>query len=342
MNIENNLKELKIEVTYHCPLACVHCSSEANENNALNMSVDTCKSIVHQAREMGVADIAFSGGEPLTWQGLPECVALCKDLGIQSTIYTSGNCESANELFHKLAEAGLYRAVFSVYSPVEHEHIQITRREDSFKNTLNAIQLCNSLGIKTEIHFVAMATNYKKLYDIINLAKQRQVDTVSVLRFVPQGRGRMLKRKGTLTKNDNLALIKMIKDIRVKGFNIRTGSPFNVLLVNDNPKCMAAKDRLIIAPDLRIYPCDAFKQIEAERIVAVPYACSLKDCSLSECWEKSTYLNTVRKFLAQEPNETCKLCSQYSQCLSGCLAQKFLENETLESRRDPACLKMEY
>ena len=93
MNIENNLKELKIEVTYHCPLACVHCSSEANENNALNMSVDTCKSIVHQAREMGVADIAFSGGEPLTWQGLPECVALCKDLGIQSTIYTSGNCE---------------------------------------------------------------------------------------------------------------------------------------------------------------------------------------------------------------------------------------------------------
>ena len=40
MNIENNLKELKIEVTYHCPLACVHCSSEANENNALNMSVD--------------------------------------------------------------------------------------------------------------------------------------------------------------------------------------------------------------------------------------------------------------------------------------------------------------
>ena len=53
-----------------------------------------------------------------------------------------------------------------------------------------------------------MATNYKKLYDIINLAKQSQVDTVSVLRFVPQGRGRMLKRKGTLTKNDNLALIK--------------------------------------------------------------------------------------------------------------------------------------
>lgn len=342
MNNNYNLKELKIEVTYKCPLGCVHCSSEANESNALNMSLDICKSIIRQASEMGVSEIAFSGGEPLIWNGLPECVALCDELGIKSTIYTSGNCACANDIFQKLAKAGLQRAVFSVYSPFEQEHIQITRRDDSFKNTLNAIELCNSLGIKTEIHFVAMATNYQKLYGVINLAKQYKVGTVSVLRFVPQGRGRMLKRKGTLTKKDNLALIQMIREIRAQGFNIRTGSPFNVLLVNDNPKCMAAKDRLIIAPDLRIYPCDAFKQIEAEQVVAAPYACSLENYSLQECWEKSTYLNTVRKFLAQEPNETCKLCSQYNQCLSGCLAQKFLENETLESRRDPACLKTEY
>lgn len=342
MNNNYNLKELKIEVTYNCPLACVHCSSEANEDNIMNMSLEKCKSIIRQASEMGVVDIAFSGGEPLTWKGLPECVALCNELGIKSTIYTSGNCTSANDIFKELANVGLQRAVFSVYSPYEQEHNQITRREESFKNTINAILLCNSLGIKTEIHFVAMATNYQKLYEIINLAKRYQVDTVSVLRFVPQGRGRMLKHRGTLSKKENIALIKMIKDIKAQGFNIRTGSPFNVLLINDNPKCMAAKDRLIIAPDLRVYPCDAFKQIKAEQLVEVQHACSLENNSLLKCWEESTYLNTVRKFLEQEPNETCKLCSQYNKCLSGCLAQKYLENETLESRQDPACLKMEY
>lgn len=80
------LEELKIEVTYKCPLSCVHCSSNAGASNDLNISEAKCLEIIHQAKEMGVKEIAFSGGEPLIWSGLSNCIRLCTKYGISDSV----------------------------------------------------------------------------------------------------------------------------------------------------------------------------------------------------------------------------------------------------------------
>ncbi len=334
------LEELKIEVTYKCPLECIHCSSCADDTNPLVMTKEKCFKIIKEAAMMGVKKIAFSGGEPLCWDNICEAIFLCKQFNIETTIYTSGNCENIDQMFANLAEAKLDRAVFSVYSPIKEEHIRITRKLNSFDNTLNAISLCQKNKIKPEIHFVALSSNYKNLNDIVLLAKSIGVTKVSVLRFVPQGRGALIKQKDTLTFEQNKELINIIKSIRATGFEIRTGSPFNVLLLNENPKCMAARDRMIISPNLSVYPCDAFKQIEASEITPEPKSCSLAVTTLQDCWENSSYLKAVRAATSAPADEPCKSCSLYNQCKSGCLAQKFLKYKTLDSHSDPACLRI--
>lgn len=332
------LKELKIEVTYRCPLACVHCSSNAGSESDVTISLQKCSEIIKDAAKLGVKEIAFSGGEPLVWPHISNAVQLCSDCGIRPTIYTSGNCDDIDESFHNLHDAGLKRAVFSVYSPNEQEHIRITRRCDSFQNTLHAISVCVELGITPEIHFVAMASNYLVLPDVVELAKKLGVGCVSVLRFVPQGRGLMIRNHDTLSYEQNKDLIKIINNIRAAGFNIRTGSPFNVLLLNKDPHCMAAKDRLIIAPDLSVYPCDAFKQIKASQIVSDTSFSSLESVPLEKCWNSSTYLNTVRNAIDQPPKGRCKSCRMYDSCKSGCLAQRFIAYGSLDPQPDPSCL----
>lgn len=336
----NILEELKIEVTYQCPLECVHCSSCADESNPMVITKDKCLEIIREASEIGVKKIAFSGGEPLCWEGICEAISLCSELGIETTIYTSGNCDNIDEMFKKLFEVKLNKAVFSVYSPIKDEHIRITRKRNSFDNTLKAISACQKYKITPEIHFVALSSNYKKLEDIVSLAKSIGVKKISVLRFVPQGRGELIKQKDTLTFEQNKELINIIKGIRATGFEIRTGSPFNVLLLNEDPKCMAAQDRMIISPDLSAYPCDAFKQIEASEINHEPKSYSLVDTSLKDCWENSSYFKAVREAISAPANEPCKSCELYSKCKSGCLAQKFLKYKTLDSHNDPACLRM--
>lgn len=332
-----NLTELKIEVTYNCPLSCVHCSSEANEDNTLSISQEKCINLIYQASNMGVKSISFSGGEPLVWDGLEEVVEYCNSLKIDSIIYTSGNGADVEKKFENLSKVGLKKAIFSVYSPLEKEHIRITRKLDSFQNTIKSISLCKKLGIIPEIHFVALASNYGNLEKIVELSKELGVETVSVLRFVPQGRGMLIEDRDTLTHDQNLELIRTINKIRKSGFNIRTGSPFNVLLLNDNPKCMAAQDRMIVAPDLSIYPCDAFKQIKAEQIIDPVEFCSLTNNTLEDCWNNSSYLNLIRKVSTSTVEEPCGSCLTYPKCLSGCMAQKFLKYGSF-NHPDPSCL----
>ena len=160
-------------------------------------------------------------------------------------------------------------------------------------------------------------------------------ECTSILRFVPQGRGRLIKDSDTLSKAQNLELARMIRNLRENGYNIRTGSPFNVLLVNENPKCMAAKDRMIISPDLDVYPCDAFKQVSAEMIKTPVKFSNLNESTLLECWEKSTYFSAIRQALGEITEPPCVTCGANKKCLSGCLAQKFLMYNTLYKNPDP-------
>jgi len=335
---EYKLKEMKIEVTYNCHLSCVHCSSDANPGNQLSMSIEKCIEIIDGASSMGVREIVFSGGEPLAWDGIIDVVTHSKNKGLICYIYTTGNCDNLEDLMKKLKAACVDKLVFSLYSDNENEHYRITRKSDSFANTIKAIKLAKSFGIHTELHFVALASNYKKLGGIVKLTQAYGVEQVSVLRFVPQGRGKLIKNYDTLSKEQNLELKKMITDLCDKGYKIRTGSPFNVLLLNKDPKCMAAQDRLIVAPDLNIYPCDAFKQISSEDIFSGDEYSNLTKHTIDECWKQSKYFELVRNAIHTTPSEPCQSCKNNKMCLAGCLAQKYLYYLSLHRNPDPACL----
>lgn len=333
------LKELKIEVTYGCPLACIHCSSNAGKENPLTMLPEKCMEILTNAIHLGVEQIAFSGGEPLIWGGLSSAVEYAHHNNVQTSIYTSGNVSDPKTIFQNLKKCGLDKAVFSLYSDDEHEHDLVTRIRGSLCKTLLSIDACRTSGVIPEIHFVALAGNYHKLPKIVSLAEAHGVAKVSVLRFVPQGRGALIGKSDTMSKEQNLDLRRMIQRLRKEGHDIRTGSPFNVLWLNESPKCMAGRDRLVVAPDAAIYPCDAFKQIHAEAIADSPEYSVLNQYSLSDCWEKSKYLQTVRQAILTAPKEPCGSCSAYSQCGSGCLAQKYLRYGVLDKNPDPACIR---
>jgi radical SAM protein with 4Fe4S-binding SPASM domain len=333
------LKELKIEVTYNCPLACIHCSSNAGYENLLTMSKKKCMEILSDAVELGIENIAFSGGEPLIWDGIIDAVQYVSNHHLRASIYTSGNIENQTIIFTALKAAGLEKAIFSIYSSKEDEHNRVTRISHSYNKTLSSIDICHSIGITPEVHFVALASNYFKLSDIVKLVETHGVKRISVLRFVPQGRGMLISDVDTLNKKQNLELSKEIHRLRSDGHDIRTGSPFNVLWLNEDPKCTAAQDRLIVAPDTTIYPCDAFKQIKAEDIVGSLDFEALDKHNLNECWTMSKYLNFIRTAILSPPQEPCASCPNFPQCKSGCIAQKYIQYESLYKNPDPACLR---
>jgi radical SAM protein with 4Fe4S-binding SPASM domain len=331
-----NLEELKIEVTYKCPLTCIHCSSDAAPNIILEIEESKCLQIIDDAVKMGVQEIAFSGGEPLIYTPLLKCVEKASKMGVATTVYSSGNIDNYEECITKLIDAGLNRIIFSLYSANASRHQIITRKTGSFAKTIAAIKISVQKGIKNELHFVALKSTFKDLADVVDLAKVLGLHKISILRFVPQGRG-AINNKETLTQEDYLLLKKDIERLRKK-FDIRTGSPFNFLLLNNEPLCLAAYNKMIINPNLDVFPCDAFKQMPPKEVIGEDDFSNLGTNSLGDCWNKSLFLNKVREYLREGVKEPCHECGNVKLCQSGCLAQKVLAYQDFRYINDPNCI----
>lgn len=261
--------------------------------------------------------------------------ALAELVRSRTQIYTSGNIENFN-VFDAIRSSGA-SIIFSVYSGKKETHDRITQIEGSYDRTMAAIDRAKKVGLIAEFHFVPLQVNCDDLGDVVKLAKAKGVSQVSVLRFVPQGRGKLIAGMA-LSKEQNLRLKKSIQRNTI-GVRVRTGSPYNFLRVNRKPKCNAGIDRLTIAADLRIYPCDAFKRIEARTIVGTDRYSRLDKWSLNDCWRLSPYLNSVRRCREASFERPCKDCSSLMSCLGGCLAQKYIASGELKKGADPMCLK---
>ncbi len=331
------LKEIKIEVTHDCMLHCVHCSSAAEETTGRIMDWTSCKKILDDATNMGVERIAFSGGEPLLWEHIQRAVEHATHRGIDVDFYTTGNAPGAENLLDKLRCAGLSRVMFSVFGANAEQHERVTVTCGSYDKTVAMIAHCVGMGLHTEFHFVPISNNFSSLMAIADHARRMGVKRVSVLRLVPHGRGSD-KEVGELSHGQNLELRKIIKELHGCGHDIRVGSPYNFLMLREKPQCCSGIDRLTIGPDLRIFPCDAFKHVTPADIGVCADFSSLGTHSLAECWEKSPFIGAVRKYLTSDFAPECCTCKKLEDCQSGCVAQKFYAYGELKKCPDPMCL----
>lgn len=335
-----SLKELKLELTQQCPLACVHCSTESHRNRTSALTEQTVIRLLREGSSLGLEKVALTGGEPLLVPYLPRVINETSELGIHSSLYTCGASDSelnplSRNAAKELAARGLGRFIFSIYSHRAEVHNSVTRYQ-SFSTTIAALQNALTSDVAVEIHFVAMRRNFRHLSDLVKAASQWGVERVSVLRFVPHGRGGEISKREDLTTEEMRELREAIVAARsaFPRVNVRAGSPFNILGIGYS-RCDAAQEVLIVNHRGEIFPCDAFKGVEYRDATFG----SILNRPLKEVWEQSAFLNHVRSELAGGPLHSCGSCGEYSGCRSGCLAQKVIRDGWGGTGQpDPGCL----
>ncbi len=335
------LQELKVEVSQNCPLDCIHCSSNSSPSAKEHLDCNSLLSVINQFAYLGGEKLCISGGEPLRYKELEVLIKACTQKNINTTIYTTGiiNNNGSMDIIPYRTAALLaqhnVKVIFSLLGASDIIHDYITRIPGSFKATLNAIEKVLSLGIEIEIHFVPMAINFCEIADVASLASSFNINKISWLRFVPQGRGAHYQDILRLTK-EQLTQILNIKDTiqqKYPRMEVRTGSPFNILCPENPASCNAGINVITIGPDGSISPCDAFKRFNRDD----EFGNVLKH-NLSDIWEKSSFLRAIRMHHKAIPSATCSSCELYPSCMSGCLAQKLIKDMNLNNSRDPECL----
>ena len=311
------LKEIKIELTNKCARNCKHCSSNATNNidNLKELDFDSVYKIITEAKVMGVEDIVFTGGEPLMYDSLSELVELTSKLGMKSTIYTFAyrTDETLNKYKH-LINLGLNKIVYSLADSLSDEKdISIYNNEEFFDKVFE------ENDAKLGFHYTVSKDSYSKFKDVIisaiNTFKSRKYfDKVSLLRFVPHGKGTTYM---DLSKEQLLDIKDFYLNFADKN-RIRLGSPWNILGIENSP-CIIADKIMIIGFDGIAYPCDSIKYFTELGISGNIRENSLMDMYTSE------YFSNIRNF---NTDNSCSSCEQYSICKSGCIGQKIIANYT--------------
>ncbi|MGD0856791.1 MAG: radical SAM protein [Dehalococcoidia bacterium] len=334
------LKELKVEINRDCPLQCLHCSSNGVAGAPEQFSLKEIIPVINQFAEMGGENICISGGEPLRYPDLAAVLRKCREFNLNTSLYTSGISDGGNKCtvisngMVELLVENRVKMIFSIHGAHKRTHEVLTQIGGSFDATIQAIKKAVRAKLEVEAHVVPTALNYRELEDAVNLLASMKVNKLSLLRFVPQGRGYLNRKLLQLNKDQTLELNRKLSEIRKKYpiSNIRTGAPYNILCPNIAAECAVGISGLTVGPDGKVSPCDAFKQFTV--------LCddnNIKKRALSEIWHNSNFLKEVRDTKKTEQESSCSYCDLYHNCRSGCLAQKAIYHGKLVNGPDPEC-----
>src|SRR4029079_5074919 len=102
------------ELTYRCPLHCGYCSNPVGLGAyGDELPTDGWRRVLDEARDLGVLQVHFSGGEPLLRRDLPELIAHAHSRGMYTNLVTSGIPFNKNRLA-ELVAAGLDHLQLSI------------------------------------------------------------------------------------------------------------------------------------------------------------------------------------------------------------------------------------
>ena len=326
------LKEVKIELTNRCMRNCLHCSSRATNDKKYieELAFDDVARIILEAKEMGVQSIVFTGGEPLMYKNLDLLVSLASSLDLKTTIYTFAYKTKENlRKYRHLIKAGLDKIIYSLADTLSlEEDVSYYTNEEFFDKVFK-----DNNG-KLGFHYALSKDSFKNFNNVLNYTidtfkDKPYFDKVSILRFVPHGKGTM---DMDLSKKELLELKKFYLS-NINKDKIRLGSPWNILGISNSP-CVIGDEIMIIGFDGVAYPCDSVKYFKDLGISG-----NIKEHSILELYN-SLYFKSLREI----KNETsCIGCDNYI-CKGGCLGQKIIASPDKKLKRilrekDPKCMR---
>ena len=176
-------------VTYDCMCNCVHCSAGKHfREDAQELSTEEAKDLIDQAQKLGIAMLAFTGGEPLIREDLFELISHVDKKKTMPIMFTNGLLLT-DENVDKLVEAGLYSIFVSIDSPNPEEHDKLRGMPGLFEKAIHGIQRLKSKGVMVGLSSYATRSNtekgmYKRMHE---LGKELGVQNVILFDGVPTG-----------------------------------------------------------------------------------------------------------------------------------------------------------
>jgi MoaA/NifB/PqqE/SkfB family radical SAM enzyme len=233
------------DITYACPLRCVHCYSESGRRAARQLRHEDMLRVLDAMISLKPKAIILTGGEPLLVKGVYEIAERVRNAGIRASLYTGAWTFSP----------AMVDPVMSVFSQVSVSldgataeiHDLVRGRAGSFDRVMNALTLLDS-GKKSHecrlgIDFVAVRSNLHQLAELCTTIAGRfpRLDGLAIGTAMPAGlAGRKSVEEHELLTDEQVARLESPEQLQA----LREIAPKSVHVV------ISGHEALMLRPDL--------------------------------------------------------------------------------------------
>ncbi len=175
-------------LTNICNLKCLHCYQEANSTKVPNeVTTSEIFSILRQLADYGVIGMLYGGGEPLMLKDIYKILRYTINLGLFANLSTNATLIT-EKVARKLKATGLTRLSISL-DGIGEAHDKMRGKAGTFEKTVNGIKHVKAIGFEVGIAVTLTKYNLDQISDIVEFAKELELDGVLLNHFVPVGRG---------------------------------------------------------------------------------------------------------------------------------------------------------
>lgn len=323
---------LLAELTYRCPLHCVFCYNPLNYA-AIQNELTTAEwiKVMREARQLGAAQLGFSGGEPLMRDDLEELVDEAHRLGFYTNLITSGVGLNEKRI-QALKTAGLDHIQLSFQDSTQ-EMNDFLSSTKTFELKKRVAALIKQYDYPMVMNVVLHRHNLPHIDKIIEMALSLEAEYVELANTQYYGWA-MKNREHLIPSHQQLIEAEAI----VNQYREKIGKTCKLLFVvpdyfENRPKaCMNGWGSVFlgVGADGAALPCHNAREIPS---LDIP---NVRDHSMREIWYDSKAFNFFRGFeWMQEP---CRSCDEKSKDFGGCRCQALMLAGDA-SKTDPVCSK---
>lgn len=320
------------ELTYRCPLHCAFCSNPVDfARQEAELDTATWCDLISQARELGAAQIGFSGGEPLLRDDLETLVAHARRLGFYTNLITSGIGLNETRIA-LLKDAGLDHIQLSFQDSTRelNDFVSSTR---TFELKQRVARLIKQHGYPMVLNCVLHRYNLPHIAQIIDMALEMGAEYLELANTQYYG-------WAMLNRDQLMPTVEQLREAEatVNQYRERIGERCRIFFVvpdyfEARPKaCMNGWGSVFlgVAPDGTALPCHAARSLPG---LDLPHVSTV---SLAQIWYESPAFNAFRG--DGWMSEPCRTCDERAVDHGGCRCQAYLLTGDATAA-DPVCSK---
>jgi MoaA/NifB/PqqE/SkfB family radical SAM enzyme len=250
-------RHLEVAITAHCNLRCIGCRYGREFMPGSQLPLPTVRQLLDDAKEIGMWDVRFYGGEPLLHPDLPAMVRHAVDIGLGVYITTNGML--LERRIDELHDAGLRTLNIGYYGTGAHYDAYVQRRDRFAQLERSLATLRDRYGdaIRLRLNWLLMRPSCSTgaLHAAWAMAERFdarfQVDLIHYsLPYFTEGPDRVLQ----FTPDDEPA----IRDVVAELVRLKEASPerFNQSMEG----IRSIPDWLLLGRDMRV-PCDSHQML---------------------------------------------------------------------------------